>query len=112
VTIAPGNVFIFCLAARQSGPNIVIWNQTHFLFDRGLAFSVVLAFSPILTLLFLLGGLRKRAWIACLSDLIVTLIVSDRSLLDATAYSNQRGGKWSRTWSLPDLMDRSSGPRY
>jgi lactate permease len=54
----------------------VIWNQTYFPFGHGLAFSVVLASLPILTLLFLLGGLRKPAWMAGLAGLAVTLALA------------------------------------
>ncbi len=43
---------------------------------HGLAFSVALASLPILTLLFLLGGMRKPAWIAGISGLIVTLLLA------------------------------------
>jgi L-lactate transport len=54
----------------------VIWNQTYLLFGHGLAFSAILAAMPIFTLLFLLGVMRKAAWIAGLSGLAVTLVLA------------------------------------
>ncbi len=54
----------------------MIWNQTYFLFGHGLAFSAILAALPIFTLLFLLGIMRKAAWIAGLSGLAVTLVLA------------------------------------
>jgi L-lactate transport len=54
----------------------VIWNQTYYLFGHGLAFSVALAALPILTLLILLGVMRKPAWVAGLVGLAVTLILA------------------------------------
>jgi L-lactate transport len=54
----------------------VIWNQTYFLFGHGLGFSVVLASLPILTLLILLGVMRKPAWVAGLIGLAVTLLLA------------------------------------
>ncbi|HTZ59962.1 MAG TPA: lactate permease LctP family transporter [Acidobacteriaceae bacterium] len=53
-----------------------IWSQSYTLFGRGLAFSAVIASLPILTLLFLLGVLRKPAWIASLFALFVALVVA------------------------------------
>ncbi len=52
------------------------WNQTYFLFGHGLGFSVLLAALPIFTLLFLLGVLRKPAWIAGLAGLAVTIVLA------------------------------------
>ena len=52
------------------------WNQTYLLFGHGLAFSVSLAALPIFTLLFLLGVMRKAAWIAGLSGLAVTFALA------------------------------------
>jgi L-lactate transport len=54
----------------------VIWNQTYFLFGHGLGLSVFLASLPIFTLLFLLGILRKAAWIAGLSGLAATFVLA------------------------------------
>jgi L-lactate transport len=54
----------------------VIWNQTYFLFGHGLGFSVVLASLPIVTLLVLLGVMRKPAWLAGLAGLAVTLLLA------------------------------------
>jgi len=52
------------------------WNQTYLLFGQGLGFSVVLASLPILTLLLLLGGMRKPAWMAGLAGLGVTIVLA------------------------------------
>jgi L-lactate transport len=54
----------------------VIWNQTYLLFGHGLAFSVALASLPILTLLFLLGVMRKPAWVSAIAGLVVTLFLA------------------------------------
>jgi lactate permease len=54
----------------------VIWNQTYFLFGHGLAFSALIAATPIFTLLILLGIMRKAAWIAGLAGLAVTFVVA------------------------------------
>jgi len=55
---------------------IVIWNQHYFLFGHGLAFSATIAALPIFTLLFLLGVMRKSAWVSGLAGLAVTLLVA------------------------------------
>jgi L-lactate transport len=52
------------------------WSQSYDLFGRGLAFSALIASLPILTLLFLLGVLRKPSWLAALSALIVAFLVA------------------------------------
>ena len=52
------------------------WNQTYLLFGHGLWFSLLLASLPILTLLFLLGVMRKPAWIAGLSGFVVSLVLA------------------------------------
>jgi len=52
------------------------WSQSYTLFGRGLAFSAVVASLPILTLLFLLGVLRKPAWFASLCSLAVALVIA------------------------------------
>jgi len=54
----------------------LIWYQTYLLFGHGLGFSVVLAALPILTLLLLLGVLRKPAWMAGLCGLGVTFLLA------------------------------------
>ena len=54
----------------------VIWNQTYYLFGHGLAFSVALAALPILTLMILLGVMRKPAWVAGFVGLAVTLVLA------------------------------------
>jgi L-lactate transport len=52
------------------------WNQTYLLFGHGLVFSSVLASLPVLTLLLLLGVLRKPAWMAAPIGLIVALLLA------------------------------------
>jgi lactate permease len=54
----------------------VRWNQTYLLFGHNLWFSLILASLPIFTLLFLLGILRKPAWIAGLSGLAVSFALA------------------------------------
>jgi lactate permease len=54
----------------------VTWSQTYLLFGQGLTVSAILAAMPIFTLLFLLGVLRKPAWIAGLFGLAVTLVLA------------------------------------
>lgn len=53
-----------------------MWPQTYLLFGSNLAVSAFLAATPILTLLFLLGVLRKPAWLAGLCGLAVTLVLA------------------------------------
>lgn len=55
---------------------VVIWNQTYYLFGHGLGLSVVFAALPVLTLLILLGIMRKPAWLAGLVGLSVTLLLA------------------------------------
>jgi L-lactate transport len=52
------------------------WSQSYTLFGRGLGLSAVIASLPIFTLLFLLGFLRKPAWIAALWALAVSFGVA------------------------------------
>ena len=52
------------------------WSQTYDLFGQGLALSALLAALPILTLLFLLGVMRKPAWLASLAALAVALVLA------------------------------------
>jgi len=52
------------------------WSQSYLLFGHGLGFSVSLAALPILTLLLLLGVLRKPAWIAGIAGLVVTFALA------------------------------------
>jgi L-lactate transport len=52
------------------------WSQSYTLFGGGLAFSAAVASLPILTLLFLLGVLRKPAWFASLCSLAVALVIA------------------------------------
>lgn len=52
------------------------WSQTYLLFGKGLVFSALLAATPIFTLLFLLGFLRKASWMAALSGLGVTFVLA------------------------------------
>src|SRR5580698_9608542 len=53
-----------------------VWSQSYTLFGSGLALSAVIASLPILILLFLLGVLRKPAWIASLFALLVALLLA------------------------------------
>jgi L-lactate transport len=52
------------------------WSQSYTLFGRGLAFSAAVASLPIVTLLFLLGVLRKPAWFASLCSFAVALVIA------------------------------------
>jgi lactate permease len=52
------------------------WNQSYLLFGQGIGISALLAALPIFTLLFLLGILRKPAWLAGLYGLGVTFLLS------------------------------------
>ncbi len=52
------------------------WAQTYLLFGHGLFFSATIAALPIITLLFLLGVLRKPAWVTGLCGLGVTFLVA------------------------------------
>ena len=53
-----------------------MWQQSYLLFGHGLLFSCSLASLPVLTLVVLLGGLRKPAWIASPCGLAVALLVA------------------------------------
>ena len=53
-----------------------VWNQTYLLFGQGLFVSALIAAIPVFALLFLLGVLRKPAWIAGLAGLGVTLVLA------------------------------------
>jgi lactate permease len=53
-----------------------VWHQTYSLFGQGLGISALLASLPILTLLILLGALRKAAWIAGAFGMIVALALA------------------------------------
>jgi L-lactate permease len=70
------------------------WSQSYALFGRGLAFSALIASLPILTLLFLLGVLRKPAWLAALSALVVAFVVAlfAYSFPPALAFSSAANG--------------------
>jgi len=52
------------------------WSQTYLLFGQSLAISALIAALPIFTLLFLLGVMRKAAWIAGLTGLAVTFALA------------------------------------
>jgi L-lactate transport len=54
----------------------VTWNQTYYLFGHGIGISLLIASLPILTLLILLGVLRKPSWVAGLAGLAVTFAVA------------------------------------
>lgn len=53
-----------------------MWNQSYLLFGQGLVVSALIAAAPVFTLLFLLGVLRKPAWIAAVSGLAVTFLLA------------------------------------
>ena len=52
------------------------WQQTYNLFGHGLPASAAVAAIPVVTLLFLLGVMRKPAWLASLSALGVTIVLA------------------------------------
>jgi L-lactate transport len=52
------------------------WQQTYHLFGHGLPASAAVAAIPIVTLLFLLGVMRKPAWFASLLALGVTIVLA------------------------------------
>jgi L-lactate transport len=54
----------------------LLWHQTYTIVGQGLGVSALLAALPIFTLLFLLGALRKAAWLAGLLGLAVALILA------------------------------------
>jgi L-lactate permease len=54
----------------------MIWDQSYFPFGLGLGISALIAAAPIFTLFFLLGVMRKAAWIAGLSGLGVTFVLA------------------------------------
>jgi L-lactate transport len=54
----------------------LIWPQAYSLFGYGLIGSALLAATPILTVLVLLGVMRKPAWVAGLSGLGVTFVLA------------------------------------
>ena len=53
-----------------------MWQQSYLLFGHGLLFSCALASLPVLTLVVLLGWLRKPAWVASPCGLAVALLVA------------------------------------
>ena len=52
------------------------WQQAYSLFGQGLCVSALLAALPIFTLLFLLGVLRKPAWVAGIASLAVAFALA------------------------------------
>lgn len=52
------------------------WQQTYLLFGLGPGLSSLIAALPIFTMLLLLGVLRKPAWLAGISALVVTFVVA------------------------------------
>ena len=52
------------------------WQQTYTVFGQGLAVSAAIAALPILTVLLLLGVLRRPAWLSGLCGLAVSLLVA------------------------------------
>jgi L-lactate transport len=53
-----------------------MWQQSYLLFGHGLPLSCALAALPVLTLIILLGWLRKPAWVASPCGLAVALLVA------------------------------------
>ena len=53
-----------------------VWEQGYFIWGQGLAVSALIAAIPTLVLLFLLGVMRKPAWVAALAGLGATLLVA------------------------------------
>ena len=53
-----------------------VWEQGYFIWGQGLAVSALIAALPIAVLLFLLGILRKPAWVAGLAGLASTLVIA------------------------------------
>lgn len=53
-----------------------VWHQTYSLFGQGLGVSALIAALPIFTLLFLLGALRKAAWVAGIASLVVAFALA------------------------------------
>ena len=53
-----------------------VWEQSYFIWGQGLAVSAIIAAMPIAALLFLLGILRKPAWLAGLAGLGATLVIA------------------------------------
>ncbi len=54
----------------------MIWKQSYLLFGRGLGLSFLLAALPIVSLLVLVGVLRKPAWLAGLVALAITFLLA------------------------------------
>jgi len=54
----------------------MIWDQSYSLFGLGLGISALIAATPIFTLFFLLGVMRKAAWVAGLAGLGVTFVLA------------------------------------
>jgi L-lactate transport len=54
----------------------MMWSQSYFLFGMNLALSALIAAVPIFTLLFLLGVLRKPAWMAGLAGLSISIVLA------------------------------------
>lgn len=87
-----------------------IWHQTYLLFGQGLGISALLAALPIFTLLFLLGVLRKAAWFAGISGLVVALALAIlgygmpvKAALSAAAYGGAFGLfpiSWIIFWAI------------
>ena len=54
----------------------MIWDQSYLPFGLGLGFSMLLAATPMFTLLLLLGAMRKAAWVAGLWGLGVAFVLA------------------------------------
>ena len=74
-----------------------MWSQTYLLFGQGLLVSALIASLPIVTLLLLLGVLRKPAWVAGLSGLIISLALAFGLEASLRLFSCARS---ARTWCI------------
>lgn len=87
-----------------------VWQQTYSLFGQRLPISAAIAAIPILTLLLLLGVMRKPAWIASLSGLTITVLLAavgyrmpPRLILSAATYGAAFGLfpiSWIVLWAI------------
>ena len=69
----PHDRVVWITASSLAAGALVIWYQHYLVLGHGLAFSACIAALPVLTLLVLLGLLRKPAWITGVAGLSVTL---------------------------------------
>ena len=91
-------------------PTTAIWQQTYSLFGQGLCVSALLSALPIFTLLFLLGVLRKAAWVAGIASLAVAFVLAiagygmpAKAAVSAAAYGGAFGLfpiSWIIFWAI------------